>query len=202
MQLFQCFAPADRTRDPFRLRAYTGGPFARQCDRSVQARPRPNPGASRSLQASTEFDAEDGQPSPAARYELAGSAVTSVLVQPCLRAGADYRQTHPRRAATSYLPPTSLTMTAKLLTPDICVIGAGAGGLVGRGRRGGVRRAGRSGRAEQDGRRMPQLRLRAVEGAARCGATICGPEELTGVRHRIGRCGRSTLPRCARTCAT
>ncbi len=71
---------------------------------------------------------------------------------------------------------------------------------VGRGRRRRLRRAGGADREGQDGRRLPQLRLRAVEGAARRGAS--GPTALAdaaAVRRRIGARRRSTSPRCTTT---
>ena len=56
----------------------------------------------------------------------------------------------------------------------------------GGGRRRAARRLGRAGREAQDGGRLPQLRLRAVEGAARGGATGASHALGRGVRHPAG----------------
>ena len=67
---------------------------------------------------------------------------------------------------------------------DICVIGAGSGGLVGRGGGGADGRAGRADRGRRDGRRLPEPRLRAVEGAAGGGQGCPCDDGGCAVRHR------------------
>ena len=72
---------------------------------------------------------------------------------------------------------------------------------VGGGRGGRLRRAGGADREGQDGRRLPQLRLRAVEGAARGGqARRTAPRRAGAVRPRRCRAPTSTSPRCTITC--
>ena len=58
---------------------------------------------------------------------------------------------------------------AEQLTPDLCVIGAGSGGLSVAAAAAALRRAGGADREGPDGRRVPQHRLRAVEGDDRGG---------------------------------
>ena len=78
-----------------------------------------------------------------------------------------------------------------LITADLCVIGAGSGGLSV------AAAAAQLGvpvvldREAQDGRRLPQLRLRAVEGAARRGAS--GPRPCAPPRRSASRRSSRTI---------
>ena len=98
------------------------------------------------------------------------------------------------------LRPAARQGADRSLTPDVCVIGGGAGGLVGRRGRGAARARGRADRARADGRRLPQLRLRAVKAllaAAQhgAGATPRGRPSASTPRRAQGRLRRGDGPR-------
>ena len=80
---------------------------------------------------------------------------------------------------------------AEKLTPDICVIGAGSGGLSVAAAAAALRRAGGADRKGQDGWRLPEHRLRAFEGAD-CGrqarARSCHAQRRVRHRRRSAEC--------------
>ena len=89
---------------------------------------------------------------------------------------------------------------ASAITTDLCVIGAGSGGLAvaaGAVQMGAARRADREG---QDGRRLPQLRLRAVEVADRRRQGRARRAHRRRASGSTATSRRSTSPRSTTTC--
>ena len=89
---------------------------------------------------------------------------------------------------------------AGTLTPDVCVVGAGSAGLVAAA---GAAQLGLSVVLIErcgDGRRLPQLWLRAVQGADRRRQGRPGAARRRRLRHRAGRAARSISARSWITC--